>query len=332
MFICYNWIGMVADMHMDKDAEFYKQHGVSKLYDEKNSIFHEPKGDDLISQSLMKRQDAFRALAEWGSQAQPTDILTVKADYIYYGHFQYARKYISQPYTLLSGMSGLVLDGPAYNIDRAQSCYEVSSIVEDPNLMHWYCTNAPTEVSDKIIPIPIGFQEKEREGGNPETLAKLRQSRSRYYKKKDRVLLPYHNLRTHRDREALVKKLKDLPFVDYVEEKLPFKEYVKKMDEYKYVLCLEGMGNDLHRNYEALLVDTIPINLKNRVEPLFKQHYIPSEFVDSWDDLDEEWFASLSKNYYGYDKIEEFLTVEYWANLIKCNLYEWEIDNINEPV
>jgi hypothetical protein len=327
MFICYNWIGMVADMHMDKDAAYYKKHGVSKLYDEKNSIFHSPNKDDIISQSLIKRQEALRSLAVWGSQSQSTDIITVKADYIYWGHFQYARKYISQPYTLLSGMSGLVLGGPGYKFEGADSCEEISSIVEDSNLMHWYCTNAPLDVSDKIIPIPIGFQEKEREGGNSETLAKLRQSRTRYYQKKDRVLIPYHNLKTHHEREELVKKLKALPFVDFVEEKLPFKKYIKKMDEYKYVICLEGMGHDLHRNYEALLVDTIPINIKNRVAPMFKQHTIPSEFVDSWDDIDEEWFNLLSSHYYGYDKIGPFLTVEYWADLIKSNLYEWETKN-----
>jgi hypothetical protein len=322
MFICYNWIGMIADMHMDKDAAFYKKHGVSKLYDEKNSIFYKP-----IARPPQEINEELQVMAKWASQSCPTDIITVKADYIYWGFFQYARKYISSPYTLLSGMSGLVLDGPGYKFEGATACEDISSIVEDSNLMHWYCTNAPLDVSDKIIPIPIGFQEKEREGGNPETLATLRNSRTRYFQKKDKVLLPYHNLNTHPDREQLVKKLKALPFVDCVEKKLPFKKYVKKMDEYKYVICLEGLGHDLHRNYEALLVDTIPINLKNRVEPMFKQHYIPSEFVDSWDDLDEEWFTSLSKHYYGYDKIEEFLTVEYWANLIKSSLYEWEVKN-----
>jgi len=318
MFICYNWIGLVADMHMDQDAAFYERAGISKLYNEKNSIFYKPTSHP---RELMNEADS---LGEWASQSRPTDLITVKADYIYGGFFQYARKYISHPYTLLSGISALGLGGPGYKFKGATACEDISSIVEDSNLMHWYCTNAPQDVSDKIIPIPIGFQEKEREGGNPETLAKLRKGRIPSYQKKYKVLLPYHDFKTHHDREKLVKKLKDLSFVDFVEDRLPFEEYVKKMDEYKYVICLEGMGNDLHRNYEALLVDTVPINIKNRVAPMFKQHYIPSEFVDSWDDLDEEWFNSLSNHHDGYDKIGPFLTVEYWANFIKSNLYEWE--------
>jgi len=62
MFICYNWIGMVADMHLDKDAAFYEEHGVSKLYDEKSSTFYMPGAT-----TPEDPQKVFRSLAEWGS-------------------------------------------------------------------------------------------------------------------------------------------------------------------------------------------------------------------------------------------------------------------------
>ena len=75
--------------------------------------------------------------------------------------------------------------------------------------------------------------------------------------------MPYHTFDTNPQRKMLFESLSQLSFVETQDNKLSWHEYMKLLDEYKFIICLEGSGPDVHRNYESLLVNSIPINIKN---------------------------------------------------------------------
>jgi len=279
-YLCYNWMGSVADHCLDLTREVYKSWGVGRLHDK-----------------TLNPEDI-----------KEGDVVFVKTDYIYNGHFQTEiLPKIQSPFTLLTGTS-------SYQVSKG---YEIYSIVNSPLVRKWYCTNAPKGYGSKIIPMPIGFEEVERDGGNQELLDRLRKNRTPFKEKKDRVFLPYHTLSTNPERRELFEKLSDLPFVETQTAKLPFDEYVEKMDKYQFVICLEGSGPDVHRNYEALLVDTVPINKANIIEEVFKVHRLPGEFVSSWDDLDKKCFQKMVSKHYNVSGNGEFLEIATHAESVK---------------
>tara|TARA_R110000824_G_scaffold234655_1_gene423273 strand:- start:1464 stop:2333 length:870 start_codon:yes stop_codon:yes gene_type:complete len=283
-YICYNWFGTIADHCLDFSAESYKRWGVTKLHNK-----------SLIPELVL-----------------PNDIVFVKTDFVYNGVFQrdYLPK-INNPFILITGTS-------SYEVSKG---HPIDDIIIDSNVLRWYCTNAPTNLSDKIIPLPIGFEEpySDRNGGNQEILDQLRLERTSWQNKKDKILLPHHTLDTNPDRASLFSELKSLPFVEAQGEKLSFSDYLRKIDQYKFVICLEGSGPDVHRNYEALLVDTVPINMKNCIHELFKTYNLPGEFVTSWSELNEENFHTMLVKNYNMEVIESFLEISFHAKNIKGN-------------
>ena len=282
-FIYYNWMPLVAQHALDLSADFYESAGVSRLHS------HESLDPD---------------------QVQDGDVIFVKTDYIVNGVFQnQVLPQIKNKFTLVSGIS-------SYHIgSNGDTSYQ--KMIESPNVLKWYCTNPPLVQSDKIVPLPIGFEERERAGGNQESITQHFKDRTPFANKKNKILLPYHTLETNPRRHALCQFLKHLSFVDTQERKLSWTEYMALVNEYKFVVCLEGSGPDVHRNYECLLVNSVPINVENTIQSLFGYHNIPGVFIDSWLSLNENTFKEMLKNDYNFTNVENFLKVEYHVNLIK---------------
>jgi len=283
-YICYNWFGTIADHCLDCSSEEYKRVGVTKLH------------DGALIPELVK----------------PNDIVFVKTDFVYNGIFQYDYlPKIINPFILITGTS-------SYQVSKGSP---IEDIIINSNVLRWYCTNAPMGRSDKIIPLPIGFEEpySDRKGGNQALLDKLRVERTSWQDKKDKILLPHHTLNTNPERASLFTKLKSLPFVETQEKKLSFEDYLRKIDQYKFAICLEGSGPDIHRNYESLLVGTVPINMKNCIYELFKIYKLPGEFVTSWNNLNTKTFHTMLHNRYNMEVLDEFLKISFHANNIKGN-------------
>ena len=157
-------------------------------------------------------------------------------------------------------------------------------LLRSDKLVHWFTTNPPVN-HPKISPLPIGFEEADRAGGNPQLLQQLHQNQTIFQSKKDRFLLPRHDTGTNQGRARLIAKLKTHPDVDYFDQKLAFADYVRLLDQYRYVLCLPGSGLDTHRNYETMLVGSIPIMITNPLQHMYRKWQIPGVFLKSWDDL-----------------------------------------------
>ena len=282
-YICYNWMPMLSDHVLDMTEEYYNSIGVTQLHNKEN--FHPEDVND-------------------------GDVIFVKTDYIYHPYFQHEiLPNIKNKFTLITG-------GSSYHIgSNGDTSYR--EIIQSPNLIKWLCTNPPSGNRDKIIPLPIGFEERERVGGNQQLIHSHRLNRTPFQDKKEKILLPHHTFNTNPERKDLFVYLSKLPFVETQTEKLPWTDYMKLIDEYKFVLCLEGSGPDVHRNYECLLVDCVPINLKNPIHFLFEYHKLAGVFLGGWEDLRGDVFNQINSVKYNQENSDSFLKIKYHNNILR---------------
>ncbi len=275
--IFYNWMPCVADLVYDYDNEYYKSCGVSQYCPRDNMT------------------------PECVRNMKPNDKIFIKTDFIKNGAFvRDVLPLIKVPFVLISGVSSFTID-------------EYEPILNNSNLLKWYCTNPPC-YHDKVEPLPIGFEEREREGGDQDLLKGY--YNSSFDEKSEKILMPYHTVGNNPVRDRHIEYLKTLPFVDVQENKLPFNEYLDQLSKYKYCICLEGAGFDTHRNYECLLTKTIPILLKTNVQMVYDYDNLPGEFVNRWTDLDENLYAVMQNKEYDFSSIKNFLLVQTHADRI----------------
>jgi mannosyltransferase OCH1-like enzyme len=125
--------------------------------------------------------------------------------------------------------------------------------------------------------------------------------------------------------------LKNREYIHFWKEKKPHIETWKLHKNYSFELCPEGTALDTHRFYEAILLNTIPIVIKNSLEPLYI--LFPCIILDKWDDLNlENLILEKKKLENNFDKSKLYLN--YWTNLIDIKLNEINLetfDNINIP-
>tara|TARA_R100000664_G_C2752182_1_gene139482 strand:- start:585 stop:1454 length:870 start_codon:yes stop_codon:yes gene_type:complete len=283
MFINYNWMPLAADHVIDLSDDFYHSNGVTRLHS----------------------QNTFDPL-----HVKNNDIIFVKTDFIVNGFF--VDKILDKIYNRFNLITGV----SSYHLGR-DGGDSYLKILNHPALNKWFCTNPPNIENSKIIPLPIGFEEKERAGGNQETIRNAHKNKTPFSEKINKILLPHHTLGTNPERAKLYSFLKDLPFVDTQEEKLPFDQYLELANKYKFVICLEGSGPDVHRNYETLLVGSVPINKKNVIEKVFDYHKCCGIFVDEWKSLNQDKFDEISGSSYDFENVNKFLKVEYHMEHIR---------------
>ena len=236
----------VSDHVIDFDNSFYVNAGTSRLHEKENL-----QPDDV----------------------KDGDIVFVKTDYIYHGQFIHVLKNIKNKFTLVTAVS-------SYNVSYGHPSY--LDILGSEKIKYWFCTNPPNIDHPKLIGMPIGFEEKEREGGNQEIIRKHWDNKVAWEDKIDKLYLSYHTLGHNPNRDKSIKHLSSLDFVHVEREKLPFDKYLDEAGKYKYTICLEGSGFDTHRNYESLLVGSIPIMINSSVKKIYKDWNLPSIFVDEW--------------------------------------------------
>ena len=266
--INYNWMPTIAEHCLDLAEKFYASVGVSRLHNH----------SEFNPESVVE-----------------DDVVFVKTDFIHNEIFQkeYLPK-IKNRFTLITGISSYSVGG------------KHREILSNDLVKHWFCTNPPS--SKEVIPLPIGFEEKERAGGNQEVLNLAMKNAPKWSAKSDKLYLPYHDVGTNPRRDAQVKFLSQLDYVDVEEERLQFAEYLDRMSKYKYILCLSGAGDDTHRNYEALLVGSTPIMLTTPLKRVFDFYNLPSVFLREWYDLEKTYKNFLLNNKYNWD-VTDFLDV-----------------------
>ncbi len=273
---------LAADHCLDYPQEYYISEGCSRIHDKQ----------DFVPEDV-----------------QSGDIVFVKTDFIYTGQFtqQYFNR-IKNPFILVTGVSSFQV-GANGNKDYIE-------LLESEKVLKWFCTNPPELSHRKLHAIPIGFEEYERPGGN-QTILSIFSERDNTSNKLDKVYLPYHTLSTNPNRVENVEYLKSLDFVEVETSRMGFYDYLEKMSKYKYVICLEGAGWDTHRNYEALLVGSIPIMKSSVISQIYKKEQLPSVFINDWTKLAEKSIPQYSPDM--FKKVKNFLKIGYHLDKIRAS-------------
>ena len=280
--ICYNWMPLVADHVIDFPQEFYTKWGVQSLHEKK---LFQP--DDEVNEG---------------------DVVFVKTDFIVNGEFQ--EKWlpsIDKPFKLVTGIS-------SYQIDREDSGYE--KILENEYLQRWYCTNPPMKRHDKIQGVPIGFAEPNRLSSNQNVLKRLRRDRKQFEEKANMFFIPWHDQTTNSKRTEIINQVKKNEFVHMMASTMSMEPYNKLIDCYRYTICVQGSGNDTHRLYESLLMGCVPITIDCSIKHIFEDHGIPGYFIESWDDITEDFYKEVSNTEHDFSNVEKFLQVSTHADMM----------------
>ena len=188
------------------------------------------------------------------------------------------------------------------------------NIIPD-NLIHWYGQNIDVK-NDRIESLPIGLENSY----NFTELKKIDKldNLSRTVKIENKLLYVNFNIKTNIEvRKQIYDFFENKKFatIKYGINGTDYEQYIKDIYEHKFVICPEGNGIDTHRTWECLYLNTIPIEKRNINNQFYTD--LPICFVDSWEEINEEFLNSE------YNKIKnkkwnlEKLDFNYWKNKIK---------------
>ena len=76
-------------------------------------------------------------------------------------------------------------------------------------------------------------------------------------------------------------------------------------------------GPDIHRNYESMLVGSVPINIRNTIEFVFDYHGANAIFLESWEELTHDYLNNLLVKTYNTSDNDLFLSAENHISKIK---------------
>ena len=114
------------------------------------------------------------------------------------------------------------------------------------------------------------------------------------------------------------------------QHKFTHEDYLMKLRDSKYGLCLRGYGSKCHREVELMAFGTVPIvtpevNVSSYMEPLIENtHYIlvkdPKELKEKVVDISEEQWTKMSKACYDWYQ-RNVHSKNCWKNMIEHILY-----------
>lgn len=200
----------------------------------------------------------------YSKKIYPYDKVFIKTDYLD-DFVKNTLPTISFPIYLISGSS-----------DYTPSESSVKEILKNKNVLKYYATNLPEDYlligGNRLRAIPIGFTEPQRIPEKLSFINYLYENEERKEPKLNKILVPSFG-DTHPMRKEIQEKMKeykDDPFFVFMENK-PFEEFLTELSKYKYCLCIRGNGIDIHRIYECLLVQTIPIYISDKIPLVYSE-------------------------------------------------------------
>ena len=114
------------------------------------------------------------------------------------------------------------------------------------------------------------------------------------------------------------------------QHKFSHEQYLMKLRDSKYGLCLRGYGSKCHREVELMAFGTVPIvtpevSVSSYMEPLIENtHFIlvktPEELKEKIANIDEEHWTNMSKGCYDWYQ-RNVHSKNCWKNMIKYMLY-----------
>ena len=183
-----------------------------------------------------------------------------------------------------------------------------------PNVLHWFSQNVCT-IDPRLSSLPIGLENKR---WHPEVQKKNRMlGKLRTARKIKNLVYINHNISTNPgERTPPYDALKDKPFatVAYGFNPRNFDNYIDEIYNHKFVVSPPGNGVDTHRKWESLYLGSIPIEKRCPNNTFYED--LPICFVDSWDQVTENFLNSeYDRIIHGQWNISK-LYMSYWINLI----------------
>lgn len=195
----------------------------------------------------------------------------------------------------------------SHNSDRTFSNYHYNLI--KPYIHKIYCINCDIQDNPDIIKIPIGFVDDKYK---PHMIVKKVMCLPTV---KDTLCYLNFTIGTNIvERQKCYQALKDKEWVK-CEFKIQTKTFYEQIKKSKFVISPVGAGYDCYRIYESLLLDSIPIIIRNQLSDFYDK--IPVFQINSWEDLTKDYLVS---NWcFLYNKLVDWKTntpewtkVEFW--------------------
>ena len=195
-------------------------------------------------------------------------------------------------------------------LDTFQDSY--FKYANEEKVLAWFTIHPPKKQHQKVFPIALGIVQYydlyEKRADVHKQFLKYRST------KKEKLL--YMNFTDWRNPQR--KKIRDF-FLEktYCNNGRPcrFNQYIKETAQHKFIISPPGLGPDLYRIYEALLVGTIPVVKHSHLDYLYEG--LPLLYVDDWEEVTEEFlhkkYAEITSKKYNPKK----LYMEYWLEQIE---------------
>lgn len=174
----------------------------------------------------------------------------------------------------------------------------------------WFGQNS---YSNKVIPIPIGFENRIWESSFGTKIEWLNSARSTDTNPKSLVYFNCKISTNITERKNCYDKVSNINFVNIDQPNLTYVQYLDKIKDHMFVLSPRGNGLDCHRTWEVLMMRRVPIlKREGQLEHLYEN--LPVLFVDDWDDIDS---IDLEKifNEFTFEN-QEYLYFNFWKKRI----------------
>ena len=185
-------------------------------------------------------------------------------------------------------------------------------LLDDNKLIAWLAQNAHEVSHPKLIPIPIGLENRYNRNGNPVIVSngiKLIRKRSR-----DIPLYMNFSIATSpKERSEVFHLLKNKSYC--VTQSKKYADYLNDLSRSVFVLSPRGNGYDCHRTWETLYMGAFPIVKSSSMDPLFKD--LPVVIINNWNEVTEEFLQKKHKEFSAKEFNLDKIYIDYWSNLIR---------------
>jgi hypothetical protein len=172
----------------------------------------------------------------------------------------------------------------------------------------WFGQNS---FSEKVIPLPIGFENLMWENKFGPKTDWLIQARSKNMIPSKTCYLNCNKNTALYDRQYCYNIASKIKNITIDNPNLTYLQYLERVKEHKFVLSPRGNGLDCHRTWEILMMKRVPIiKREGFIERLYEN--LPVLFVDDWEDLMSIDLDNLYEEYSFED--QDYLTVNFWKN------------------
>ena len=213
----------------------------------------------------------------------------VKIDKIH----QFFRNSPNRPFILITHNGDLPVDS------------SLLGYLNNPFLIRWYGQNINV-THHKLKSIPIGIANESWPHGNVNEFLEIINEEN----KKEKMVYVNFEI-TNLNRNTCLSELSKFDL--YLEEKKPFKEYLRELSKSYFVVSPEGNGIDCHKTWESLYLMTIPIVTKSVNIDQYRN--LPILVINDWSEfnlnnLNVDLYNEMIKGFNPSDiNIKKFLDV-----------------------